>query len=49
MADFFNDRELTTHQTQEEQNIMEIYRNLPTQKKEQLCIYLKMLIQYKEE
>lgn len=49
MADFFNDRELITHQTQEEQNIMEIYRNLPTQKKEQLCIYLKMLIQYKEE
>lgn len=49
ITDFFDERELTELQTQEEEMLMESYRNLSAQKKELLLIYLKMLTQYTEE
>lgn len=49
ITDIFDEREVIDQQTQEEQNIIESYRNLPKQKKEWLQIALKMLLQYTEE
>ena len=49
LTDIFDEREVIDQQTQEEQNIIESYRNLPKQKKEWLQIALKMLLQYTEE
>ena len=46
ITDIFDEREVIDQQTQEEQNILESYRNLPEQKKEWLRIALKMLLQY---
>lgn len=48
ITDIFDEREAIDQQTQEEQNIIESYRNLPEQKKEWLRIALKMLLQYTE-
>lgn len=48
MTDFFDEREVTDYQEQEERNIIESYRNLSAQKKELFHIGLRMLSQYKE-
>lgn len=48
ITDFFDERELTELQTQEEENLLNIYRTLSETKKELLHIYLKMLTQYEE-
>ena len=48
MTVFFDEKELTDHQVQEEQKIIEMYRSLPAKKQEKLYEYLEMLMQYRE-
>ena len=49
VTDFFEEREMAEVQTQEEENLLKMYRNLPTDKKNSLLRYLKMLSQYMGE
>lgn len=48
MTDFFDERETTDCQVQEEQKIIEMYRSLSAKKQEKLYEYLEMLMQYKK-
>ena len=49
VTDFFAEREVTGLQTQEEENLLHMYRNLSAPKRELVYIYMKMLLQYREE
>lgn len=49
VSDFFGEREVSQTQTEDEENILKMYRNLPEDRKMALRTYLKMLNQYQEE
>lgn len=49
VTDFFEEREMAESQAQDEEILLKTYRNLPTDKKDSLLRYLKMLNQYTEE
>lgn len=45
VSDFFGEREVSQTQTEDEENILKMYRNLPEDRKMALRTYLKMLNQ----
>lgn len=49
ISEFFEEGDDLELQTEEEKKIIKIYRNLPTQRKELLNIYLEMLMNYEEK
>lgn len=49
ISEFFEEREELELQSEEEEKIIETYRNLSTQRKELLQVYLEMLLYYEEK